>query len=163
MGANYLQGSSPGEKSFRLGGMFFRYGQGRISFVASWANRMVSTWGRASSDLGRVSTWRAQSSPRHACGLNVSFFLQACTRPKPAKAGGCVRECGVGKACGSLHEWGKCQGLSRGAQAAIFRGRSGKGLVFQNGAGGVLQAPYLLGLRANFGGLVVVRSRVSNS
>jgi len=108
-----------------------------------------------------VRTWRAQSSPRHACGLNVSFFLHTCTRPKPAKAGGCAREYGVEKACGSLHEWGKCHGLSRRSQAAIFRGRSGKGLVFQNGVGGVLRTPYLLGLRANFGGLVMVRLKVS--
>ena len=107
-----------------------------------------------------VRTWRAQSSPRHACGLNVSFFLHTCTRPKPAKAGGCAREYGVEKACGSLREWAKCQGLSRRSQAAIFSDRSGKGLIFQNGEGGVLRAPYLLGLRANFGGLVMVLSLI---
>lgn len=65
------------------------------------------------------------------------------------------------KACGSLHERGKCQGVSERSQAAIFRGHSGKGLVFQNGVRGVLMSPCLLGLRANFEGLVMVRLRVS--
>lgn len=69
-----------------------------------------------------VCTWRAPSSPHLACGLNGSFFLHSCTRPKPDKDGGCICECGVEKTCGSLHERSKCQGLSRGAQAANFRG-----------------------------------------
>lgn len=65
------------------------------------------------------------------------------------------------KACGSLHEWGKYQGVSGRSQTAISRGHSGKGLVFQNRVRGVLRGPYLLGLRANFEGLVMVRFRVS--
>jgi len=51
-----------------------------------------------------------------------------------------------------------------GAQSgAILRGGSGKGLVFRKGEGRVLEAPYLLGLRTNFGGLVMVRFEVSKS
>ncbi|MNF06006.1 hypothetical protein D3C80_2058680 [compost metagenome] len=41
-----------------------------------------------------------------------------------------------------------------------LRGGLGKGLVFKNGVGGVLQALCLLGLSANFEGLVMVRLKV---
>ncbi len=52
--------------------------------------------------------------------------------------------------------------METGAQSgAIPRGGSGKGLVFRKGGVGVLEAPYLLGVRANFGGLVMVRFEVS--
>jgi hypothetical protein len=43
-----------------------------------------------------------------------------------------------------------------------FRGGSGKGLVFEMAAKEPLRRPYLLGLRANFEGLVMVRFEVSN-
>jgi hypothetical protein len=82
---------------------------------------------------GLSFTWRAPSSPRHACGLNVSFFLHTCRLLKPAQAGGCVRECWAEKACRSLQGWGKCNGCSEQARAAILRGGSGKGLVFKMG------------------------------
>ena len=44
----------------------------------------------------------------------------------------------------------------------ILRGGSGKGLVFEMVAREPLRCPYLLVLRANFGGLVMVRSVVGN-
>jgi hypothetical protein len=44
----------------------------------------------------------------------------------------------------------------------ILRGGSGKGLVFEMAAGEQLKRPYLLGLGANFVGLVMVRSEVSD-
>jgi hypothetical protein len=50
--------------------------------------------------------------------------------------------------------------LERGLRA-ILRGGSGKGLVFENGGMAAVQAPCLLGLGANFGGLVMVRFEVS--
>ena len=46
-------------------------------------------------------------------------------------------------------------------QTAILRAGSGKGLVFKKGGGSVLQAPCLLGLRANLRRLVMVRFEVS--
>ncbi|MNF80158.1 hypothetical protein D3C87_1425910 [compost metagenome] len=55
---------------------------------------------------------------------------------------------------------GKCNGWSV-ILTAILRGGSGKGLVFENGVGGVLQAPWLLTFRANFVGLVMARLKVS--
>lgn len=113
--------------------------------------------------LGRpVFTRRAPSSPHHACGLNGAFFLHTCTQLKLARAGGCARECGVGKACRSLQGWGKCNGQSEWTRTAILRGGSGKGLVFKKGVTSVLQALCLLGLMANFEELVMVRLKVSN-
>ena len=54
--------------------------------------------------------------------------------------------------------------MATGAQSgAIPRGGSGKGLVFKKREGGVLKAPYLLVVRPNFGGLVMVRLKVRNS
>lgn len=37
---------------------------------------------------GTASTRRAPSSPRHACGLNVSLFLRPCSSVQPAQYGG---------------------------------------------------------------------------
>ena len=65
------------------------------------------------------------------------------------------------KACESLRGWAVfSDGLERGLRA-ILRGGSGKGLVFKKGEEGVLWVPYLLGMRANFGRLVMVRFEVS--
>jgi hypothetical protein len=96
-------------------------------------------------------TWRAPSSPRHACGLNVSFFLHPCTQSKPAQPGAVCVNVGRNKPANP------CEG------GAILRGGSGKGLVFEKGGRGALRGPCLLDLSPNFGGLVMVRSKVSNS
>lgn len=116
--------------------------------------RAVRGGGRSAGTLAAgvpVSTWRAHSSPRHACGLNVSFFLHPCTQSKPAQSGAvCVN-------VGRQKPANPCEG------GAILRGGSGKGLVFENGGRGALQVPCLLGLSPNFGGLVMVRFEVSNS
>jgi hypothetical protein len=68
-------------------------------------------------------TWRAQSSPRHACGLNVSFFLHACTQPKPARAVGYRRDMGGLKPCGTLHRGCICN-----APAGVLEAGKGGGL-----------------------------------
>ena len=102
-------------------------------------------------DLLSTAIRRAPSSPRHACGLNVSFFLHPCTQFKPAQPGAVCANVGRKKPANP------CEG------GAILKGGSGKGLVFENGGRGVLQAPYSLGLRPNFGGLVLVRFEVSKS
>ncbi|MNV17486.1 hypothetical protein D3C71_1082750 [compost metagenome] len=64
-------------------------------------------------------TWRAPSSPSHACGLNVSFFLHTCTRLKQAQVGGCVRECGAEKACRSMGQHEKPEAPKGRVQAEV--------------------------------------------
>jgi hypothetical protein len=59
--------------------------------------------------------------------------------------------------CGAEKPANPCEGR------AILRGGSGKGLVFHKGGRGALKAPSLLGLRPNFGRLVMVRLEVSES
>lgn len=48
-------------------------------------------------------TRRAPSSPRHAGGLNVLVFLQACTWPQPAPIHGPSQCMAIQKTCDSLH------------------------------------------------------------
>ncbi|WP_349736629.1 hypothetical protein, partial [Pseudomonas jessenii] len=64
-------------------------------------------------------TWRAPSSPSHARGLNVSFFLHTCTRLKQAQVGGCVRECGAEKACRSMGQHEKPEAPKGRVQAEV--------------------------------------------
>ncbi|MNF80118.1 hypothetical protein D3C84_623550 [compost metagenome] len=56
---------------------------------------------------------------RHACGLNVSFFLHTCTRLKQAQVGGCVRECGAEKACRSMGQHEKPEAPRGRVQAEV--------------------------------------------
>jgi hypothetical protein len=65
------------------------------------------------------------------------------------------------KACESLRGWAVLIGRLERGQAAILGGGSGKGLVSENAVVVQLEGPYLLRLRANFWGLVMVRSEVS--
>jgi len=57
-------------------------------------------------------------------------------------------------------DWGKCIGWTERVQETIFKDGSGKGLVFEKAAQERLEGPSLLGVGANFGGLVMVRSEV---
>lgn len=75
----------------------------------------------------------------------------------------CSGGVGRGKACESLRGWAVLQKVTGAQPGTILRGGSGKGLVFRNGGRGDLQAPYLLGLKANFEGLVMVRFEVRKS
>lgn len=106
--------------------------------------------------------WRAPSSPRHACGLNVSFFLHSLQLLRRGPGWACSGIAGGEKACESLQGWAFLRDLLDRNLGGILRGGSGKGLVFEMAAQERLRRPYLLGLGANFGGLVMVRYEVSN-
>jgi hypothetical protein len=79
--------------------------------------------GRARTVLGRsgsgrgLCTWRAPSSPRHACGLNGSQFLHTCSHPPAAPAGLLLSEQGLRKPYKTLHT----PLLSRAAKSSILR------------------------------------------
>ena len=132
-----------------------------------------SIWFRVAPDNGRFKscertctrtqrlTWRAPSSPRHACGLNVSFFLHSLQLLRRGPGWACSGIKGDEKACESLQEWAVLRRQLERSLRWILRGGSGKGLVFKKGEEGVLWVPYLLGMRANFGRLVMVRFEVS--
>lgn len=50
-----------------------------------------------------VFTWRARSSPRHAPGLNVSFFLHPCRPPNATQAAGWQQVWADSETCDSRH------------------------------------------------------------
>lgn len=81
-------------------------------------------------------------------------------RRGPGRA--CARIAGGEKACESPQGWTVLRRLLELSAGWILRGGSGKGLVFEMAVCEQLKRPYLLGLGANFGGLVMVRSEVIN-
>lgn len=135
--------------------------------MRDWRRRRHARGGVRSADTlaagTSVCTWRAQSSPRHACGLNVSFFLHSLQVLRRGPGWACSGIDGGEKACGSLQGWAVLRGWLERDLGAILRGGSGKGLVFEKVCPEAMEGLYLLGLRTNFGGLVMVRFEVSKS
>lgn len=68
-----------------------------------------------------VFTRRARSSPRHAPGLNVSFFLHPRRPPNVTQAAGWRQVWGDAETCDSLH----CRGFWGLWDALRFQGLAG--------------------------------------
>ncbi len=67
---------------------------------------------------GHLCTWRARSSPRHARGLNVWFFLHPLRPPNATQAVGRRQVWGYTEACDSLH----CRGFLEAMRCTQIRG-----------------------------------------
>ena len=109
-----------------------------------------------------ICTCRAPSSPHLACGLNGSFFLHSLQVLRRGPACACSGIDGGEKACESLQGRAVLRRLLECSVGWNLKGGSGRGLVFKMAAQERMSRPCLLGFLANFGGLVVVRSEVSN-
>lgn len=75
-------------------------------------------------------TWRAPSSPHHACGLNGSFFLQPCGPLSAAQAGCLLGVLEGAEPCGTLRGWMLYAALKSTHERLKLVGASGKRLVF---------------------------------
>lgn len=98
-------------------------------------------------------TWRAPSSPHHACGLNGSLFLRTCGSLSAAQAGRLLGVLVGAETCGTLRGRMFYATLLSTHERLNLVGGAGKRLVFFEGVALGLGGPYLLGVRPNFDGL----------